>query len=165
VDFELRQYRKEDFERLWAIDQSCFPPGISYSRFELMAFIRRSRSFTLVAEGPGEPDERGLAQPEIVGFIVAEIERRQIGHIITLDVMERARGVGLGSRLLTPAEEMLRATGCRLVYLEAAVDNQEALAFYKRHEYFTLKTIPRYYSSGVDAFVLKKDLPEALAAG
>ena len=33
-----------------------------------------------------------------------------------------------------------------------------ALAFYKRHEYSVVKTIPRYYSNGVDAFVLEKEL-------
>jgi len=30
--------------------------------------------------------------------------------------------------------------------------------FYKRHGYSVVKTIPRYYSNGVDALVLQKDL-------
>ena len=42
--------------------------------------------------------------------------------------------------------------------LETAVDNASALAFYKRHQYFLVKTVPRYYATGVDALVLKKDL-------
>ena len=42
--------------------------------------------------------------------------------------------------------------------LETAVDNRAALAFYKAHEYDVVRTIPRYYSDGVDALVLKKDL-------
>jgi len=154
VDFQLREYRKEDFERLWAIDQACFPAGISYSRFALMAYIKRSQSITLVGE------REGGATSEIGGFIVAEVERHQIGHIITIDVAEAARGTGLGSRLLEAAEERLRKRACRMVYLEAAVDNRGALSFYKKHQYFVLRTIPRYYSNGVDAFVLKKNLPE-----
>jgi len=161
VDFQLREYRKEDFERLWAIDQACFPAGISYSRFELMAYIKRSQSFTLV----GARDPRGRATAEIGGFIVAEVKRYQIGHIITIDVVEAARGTGLGSRLLATAEERLRKRACRMVYLEVAVDNRAALSFYKKHEYFVLKTIPRYYSNGVDAFVLKKDLLPKAAGG
>lgn len=32
VDFLIRDYRAADFNRLWAIDQMCFPPGISYTR-------------------------------------------------------------------------------------------------------------------------------------
>ena len=94
---------------------------------------------------------------ETVGFIVAEAAR-VTGHIITLDVLEEARRSGLGSRLMAAAEERLRAQGCRAVSLETAVDNAAALAFYKKHHYFLVKTLPRYYSTGVDAFVLKKDL-------
>jgi ribosomal protein S18 acetylase RimI-like enzyme len=60
--------------------------------------------------------------------------------------------------LLTVAEKRLVEEKCRVVRLETAVDNLSALAFYKRHHYSIVKTIPRYYSSGVDAFVLEKDL-------
>ena len=54
--------------------------------------------------------------------------------------------------------ERQRTAGCRYVHLETAVDNVPALAFYKRHGYNLEKTAPRYYSNGVDAFMLKKDL-------
>jgi ribosomal protein S18 acetylase RimI-like enzyme len=64
----------------------------------------------------------------------------------------------VGSRLLRAAEERLLAAHCHFVILETAVDNRAALAFYKTHEYHVSKTIPRYYSDGVDALVLKKDL-------
>ena len=60
--------------------------------------------------------------------------------------------------MLESAEERLQAAGCRMVYLETAVDNTSALAFYKRHQYLLVRTVPRYYANGVDAFVLQKDL-------
>ena len=44
------------------------------------------------------------------------------------------------------------------------MDNLAALAFYKRHQYFVVKTVPRYYSNGVDALVLEKDLLSAAQA-
>ena len=50
------------------------------------------------------------------------------------------------------------------VGLETAVDNISALAFYKRHGYSVIRTWPRYYSNGVDALVLKKDLNGESAA-
>ena len=60
--------------------------------------------------------------------------------------------------LLGSAENRLRAAGCSSVELETAVDNLPALSFYKRHSYSVIKTFPRYYSNGVDALVLEKDL-------
>jgi len=44
------------------------------------------------------------------------------------------------------------------VILETAVNNRVALSFYRAHEYHIVKTIPRYYSDGLDALVLRKDL-------
>lgn len=157
VSFCLRESRREDFESLWNIDQQCFPPDIAYSRTELRVYMRRRGAFTIVGESVADPAQPS-SRADIVGFIVAEASRNQVGHIITIDVLARARRTGLGSQLLTAAETRLRAAGCCAVYLETAVDNQSALAFYKRHEYMISKTVPRYYSGQVDAFVLTKKL-------
>jgi ribosomal-protein-alanine N-acetyltransferase len=155
VPFTVRDFRTVDFETLWRLDQECFPPGISYSRAELKLYMRRSRSFTLVAEDTASVTGKGL----VAGFIVAEADGRGHGHIITIDVSASARRFGVGSLLLRAAEDRLRATGCGSIELETAVDNSSALAFYKRHGYSVIKTFPRYYSNGVDALVLQKDLP------
>jgi [ribosomal protein S18]-alanine N-acetyltransferase len=155
VQFTLRDFRREDFEVLWRIDQSCFAPGISYSRLELAAYIRRHGASTLIAES-GEPSS--AKSSAILGFIVVEANRRGIGHVVTIDVLPALRRFGIGSKLLAAAEERLQSVGVIRVFLETAVDNQAALSFYKRHDYFLVKTVPRYYSNGVDALVLEKDL-------
>jgi ribosomal-protein-alanine N-acetyltransferase len=157
VEFALREFRREDFDSLWRIDQECFEPGISYSRLELAAYIRLRGAFTVVAELAA--GNHAMASPaEVLGFIVAQATRRGVGHILTIDVPAASRRFGIGSKLLTTAEDRLRAAACRSVVLETAVDNASALAFYKRHHYCVVKTIPRYYSTGVDAFVLEKEL-------
>lgn len=166
VKLVLREFRREDFNSLWRIDQACFAPGIAYSRLELAAYIRLRGAFTVVAEsivGAHErhgDDARPITEwvPRILGFIVAQATRRGVGHILTIDVPPASRRSGVGSELLTVAEDRLRAAPCHSVVLETAVDNSAALAFYKRHRYSVVKTIPRYYSNGVDAFVLEKEL-------
>jgi ribosomal-protein-alanine N-acetyltransferase len=151
VPFIIRDFKPEDFETLWLMDQECFAPGIAYSRQELKLYIRRRGSFTLVAE-----DETG----SIVGFIV--VHDGTTGHIITIDVIRSVRRAGVGSLLLRAGEHRLRERGSHAVGLETAVDNISALSFYKRHGYNVIRTWPRYYSNGVDALVMKKELaPES----
>jgi ribosomal-protein-alanine N-acetyltransferase len=161
VEFVLRDFRREDFDSLWRIDQECFAPGIAYSRAELAAYIRLRGAFTVIAEPltGGAGNNAGPVHPsKVLGFIVAQANRRGVGHILTIDVPAASRRFGIGSKLLTAAEDRLRAVPCDSIVLETAIDNSTALAFYKRHDYCVVKTIPRYYSNGVDAFVLEKEL-------
>ena len=172
-DFQIRNYRLADFDALWRIDQTCFPPGISYSKTELRLYMRRRGSFTLIAEriagkavNPNavklkKSSDIALVDGDTAGFIVAEAGNRGSGHIITIDVLAEARRSGLGSQLLRAAEARLQESGSHAVGLETAVDNTGALAFYKRHGYDVIRTWPRYYANGVDALVLRKNLDQA----
>jgi ribosomal-protein-alanine N-acetyltransferase len=150
VAIVIRDFQPEDFQTLWRVDQECFAPGIAYSKQELKAYIQDRRAVTLVAED--EPRKAGAP----AGFIVAH--SGPTGHVVTIDVIAAARRSGVGSLLLRAAEERLRSAGSRVMGLETAVDNVAALSFYKRHGYSVVRTWPRYYSNGVDALVLKKEL-------
>jgi [ribosomal protein S18]-alanine N-acetyltransferase len=161
VEFTLRDGQPADFDTLWRIDQDCFPPRIAYSRFELASYTRRRGAFTIVAEtqaAPPDPQPESNPRVTIAGFVVAESNRRANGHIITIDVLPAYRRAGLGSKLLSAAEDRLRGIACHTVLLEAAVDNSVAIAFYKLHGYQIVRTIPRYYPDNINAFVLEKDL-------
>jgi [ribosomal protein S18]-alanine N-acetyltransferase len=148
VEIVIRDFKPEDFDTLWRMDQECFQPGIAYSRQELRAYIRARGSFTLVAVD----EDQGKSE----GFIVAH--GGPTGHIVTIDVVATARRAGVGSMLLRAAEKRLQGEGSRAVGLETAVDNSAALSFYKRHGYSVIRTWPRYYTNGVDALVLRKEL-------
>jgi ribosomal-protein-alanine N-acetyltransferase len=159
VEFTVRNYRSADFLTLWRIDQSCFDPEIAYSEQELKRYISWPSTFTLVAERNTVENllvYKSLTS-SIIGFLVAS-HAKTYGHIITIDVRAEARGNQVGSALLDSAENHLRSAACQTVRLETAVDNLGALGFYKKHGYSVVKTLPRYYSNGVDAVVLEKDL-------
>jgi ribosomal-protein-alanine N-acetyltransferase len=150
---ELRQYRSQDFDRLLEIDKACFVEGIAYSREEMRYFLALSSARTLVATEDGQ----------IQGFIIADRSRqhrasRCMGRIITIDVLATARNSGLGSLLLAAAEKDLKEAGCDRVVLEVAVDNHNALRFYKKHGYSVLKILPRYYLESVDGLLMGKKL-------
>lgn len=166
--FTVRNYRPDDFNTLWAIDQSCFDPEIAYSRYELQVYLGRPGAFALVAvaddrvleisKNHSADDDDSASQSSILAFVVAESSRRGMGHIITIDVRPAARRHHIGSALLEAAEKQLRAAKCHAVRLETAVDNASAISFYKRHGYDIIKVIPHYYSNGVDALLLEKNL-------
>jgi [ribosomal protein S18]-alanine N-acetyltransferase len=162
VPYLLRDFHRDDFEVLWRIDQECFAPGTSYSRPELLAYMRQPGSFTLVAEAtPSKAEDeqsRSKDKAQVLGFLVGHVNPHGAGHIITIDVLPAFRRSGVGSALLNAAEQRLRSARCRYVRLETAVNNAAAIAFYKRHQYQIAKTLPRYYPDGLDAFVLQKDL-------
>jgi [ribosomal protein S18]-alanine N-acetyltransferase len=158
VDFLIRPYRAADFDRLWQIDQACFPPGIAYSQMELSGFITRRNAITLVAELPASDHDRLRDSKTIVAFAVSHPYRKS-GRILTLDVLPEARRSGLGSKLLLESEARLRQRGCTEVYLETAVDNDAALKLYHKLEYRILRTLPGYYPAhGLDAFLMGKEL-------
>jgi ribosomal protein S18 acetylase RimI-like enzyme len=171
VSFGIRQFEQADFDTLWRIDQACFDPQLAYSRPELAFYMQRPGSFTLVAEAAGvevrskvRSSARGnggrageIPAVGILGFIVAET-RRKSAHIITIDVVEEARLLGVGSALLQAAEERLLGAGAVVVALETPVNNEAAIRFYKRKGYFVEKTIAGYYSNHLDALVMMKEL-------
>jgi ribosomal-protein-alanine N-acetyltransferase len=152
MPLRLREYHKEDFDELWQLDQQCFPPGIAYSRFELMRFIRQRSAFTLVVED---------GEHTICGFAIGEcraVKSRPAGHVVTIDVREQCRRGGVGNLLMDALEARVHQTGNEVVYLETAVDNSSAIAFYKRRGYAVLSTIPRYYLGKLDALLMGKKL-------
>ena len=154
VDFVIRDYRATDFDRLWRIDQICFPPGIAYTQMDLTGFVTRRKAITLVAEFPIHSEFAG----GIAGFAVAQ-PIRNIGRILTLDVLPEARRFRLGSRLMDECERRLRNGGCQQVFLETAVNNDAAIGLYRKLGYDILRTLPLYYPThALDAYLMGKKL-------
>lgn len=149
---QIREAHGKDFAELYALDQACFVPGISWSRAELGYFLKYPKNFALVAEAE---------QGQIAGFTIAGMVRRQgalLGRLITLDVRPEMRRRRVGGALLRAAEERLRAGGATALLLEVAVDNESAQAFYKRHGFRGTGRIRGYYLGRIDALTMEKSL-------
>jgi [ribosomal protein S18]-alanine N-acetyltransferase len=154
VELRTRDSELADFEGLWSIDQRCFEPGIAYSRRELARYMRQRSAFTII----GETRETSRSRWRMVGFVVGQVVRGKLGHIVTIDVLPEGRRTGIGSRLMSEAEARLRERGCEAIALETAVDNAAAIAFYKRLGFEVIRTIPRYYLGKIDALLMMKPL-------
>ena len=145
----VRQYEARDFGRLHKLDQECFPPGISYSKWSLRYYLSLPGADCLVAE-----EGKTLA-----GFILAE-ENPPLGHIITLDVAEEFRRKGAGTKMLREMEGHFAFRGVDAVLLETSVENKSGIAFWEKHGYRTEAVVKKYYLGKIDAFEMRKRLGE-----
>jgi ribosomal-protein-alanine N-acetyltransferase len=152
MSLTLRTYEQHDFGALHRLDQSCFPPGIAYSRITLHYFLSLSSANCLVA----------LDGKKIIGFILSE-ENPPLGHTVTLDIAPDHRRHGIGSALLAGNEKTMALHGVRHVLIETATDNQPAVAFWQRHGYRIEAILKRYYLGRIDAYEMRKILPSSVA--
>ncbi len=142
----LRAFRADDLETLYKIDQACFPPDIAYSREELSGFISRRGSRTWVAE-EGE---------ETIGFLIAQREKQNVAHIVTIDVVDRWRRRRVGTLLMDAAEFWAREQKLFFVYLETEENNTTAHGLYETRGYKKVDRVENYYSNGKSAWVMLK---------
>jgi ribosomal protein S18 acetylase RimI-like enzyme len=147
VKINLRDYEAGDFDKLIEIDRACYEPGIAYSKRDMRAYLQFPGAECILAESSGE----------IAGFCISARQRTR-GYIVTIDVLEKYRKLGVGSALLREMERRLAANGVREVSLETATDNESAIAFWNKHGYRTLGVEKGYYPGGRDAFAMTKIL-------
>lgn len=144
----IRQAEREDLDTLFALDQTCFRPGIAYSAAELRYFLFHARSASIVAE-----DSTG-----ILGFAIVQIglaQGRRVGHIITIDVDPSLRRSGIGRTLMNALLDLCRESEAALLRLEVAVDNDAAIAFYRQFGFRETGRIPGFYMGRLDALTME----------
>jgi ribosomal-protein-alanine N-acetyltransferase len=150
VSNSLRPFASSDFDALYTLDRDCYPRGIAYSKRELRWYLSQPGAVCFVAEADGK----------LSGFILADADPPR-GHIITIDVAEVHRRVGVGTVLLGAAEQVLADCGVHTVEIETAVDNQAGIHFWYVHKYQPVGRLPGYYLGRIDAIRMEKALTQS----
>jgi [ribosomal protein S18]-alanine N-acetyltransferase len=143
----LRDLRADDLEAAYALDQSCFEPGIAYSRAEIRAFIARPGAVALAAEGAGE----------LAGFAIAERRGRR-GHVVTIDIAASSRRRGLGRKLFAELLRRLEDAGATQIRLEVDVRNAGAIRFYEGLGFARTRLLRSYYGKGLDGHEMVREI-------
>jgi ribosomal-protein-alanine N-acetyltransferase len=139
----------EHLEALYNIETECFTHE-AFSKKQIASLLRSPNSLSLLAK----------LNDEVVGFIIVqtyERKKRKLGHIYTLDVVEKARKRGIGLKLLRAAEQILRADEIDAVILEVRVDNMAARELYRKWGFTEVGRLKNFYS-GVDGLRMQKKL-------
>lgn len=110
---------------------------------------------------PNVVADRATVGRKLSGFILTRMAADE-AEILSVAVARRARGRGLGGRLLRRNLQRLVAFGVRRVFLEVEAGNAPALALYGRIGFVQVGQREGYYRGADDrastALVLRRDL-------
>ena len=133
------------------------PPRLQTIAAEESALLSGLHRQVFAEEGWSEADWRALlGVPGAFGWLgldeaeapLAFLLGRHAGgeaEILTLGVLEEARGQGFGVALVAAFQAELRREGVRVAYLEVAESNRAALALYRRCGFAAVGRRDDYY--------------------
>jgi ribosomal-protein-alanine N-acetyltransferase len=143
----IRPAEEADLLAIFRIEKSSFRQPWPFAAFERYV---DEPTFLVATDGM-----------KIVGYIVADMipnHGRALGHVKDIAVHPSRRGEGIGSELLKQALSGLKERGTYSVKLEVRASNESAISLYQEFGFRYLRTIPRYYGDGEDAFVMIVEL-------
>jgi len=151
--FQIRTARSDDFERIVELENLCFPKELAYSRRQLRYLLTKANSTILVE----------TRDAFIRGFLIILYQRGStVAGIETINVDPKCRKKGIGLRLLSAAEELLRKKGIQRIRLEVAITNLAAVRLYEHAGFQKSMLLKKYYhfdhQGSRDAYRMIKEL-------
>jgi len=170
----LRPALPRDLSAMVDLEFRSFPNP--WSELSFAPLLEAPEVFFLVAESGAEAAAQGTAQgdaqaapeaavgppPQLLGFGGIRVILEE-GEILTLAVDQRARGHGLGGRLLDELLAWGWARGAERVFLEVRPSNRIAAALYESRGFREVGVRRQYYEQPrEDARILRLDRARAL---
>jgi len=79
-------------------------------------------------------------------------------HLLSLATLPSHQGRGYSKLMLARVEELARARGSSLIFLEVRVGNSPALRLYQRNGYLAKQLLPGFFGPREDAWLMEKAL-------
>jgi ribosomal-protein-alanine N-acetyltransferase len=71
-------------------------------------------------------------------------------------VLPDNQSIGIGTKLLTQALEVIKQIGTKEVWLEVRISNYQAIKFYRKNKFIIVSVRKKFYSRPVeDAYLMK----------
>lgn len=142
----LRAATVDDLSALVELERHCFEvPRLGRQQFRWM--VLEANSGLLLAEGDGKT----------LGYaLVLFRQDSTLARLHSIATDPRARGNGIGQRLLEAAETHARERDCAYLRLEVCPDDRQAVALFERNGYNSLGLLPDFFPDHRDALRLEK---------
>lgn len=137
-----------DFMALNRLSKVCFGRD-AWPWIDMLAALMAPRAIPLKAAVFDQPSE----QEQLVGYVIADHRRPDLGWIASIGVHPDWREFGIGNALLEQAEQRLATPVVRLTLRRS---NQKALRLYLKRGYQQLKVWPSYYHDGEDGLIMER---------
>lgn len=146
MNLHLRAATADDLNALVELENRCFEyDRLSRRNFQWM--ITRAHASLTVAEADGN----------LLGYaLVLFHQGTSLARLYSIALEERARGIGLGQKLLDRAEAEAIDNDCAYMRLEVRPDNRGAIALYERNGYRPFATVRDYYEDHSEALRFEK---------
>ncbi|MDY6964573.1 MAG: ribosomal protein S18-alanine N-acetyltransferase [Halobacteriota archaeon] len=141
----IRLFKPSDFAQLINLEREAFQETNPYVYTNLYESCPNG---FLVAEKDGL----------VIGYVVGLLTDDHEGRIFSFAVNKRHRRSGIGTELLNAIFTIFRDNEIFKVRLEVRQSNEAARSLYRKLGFNVTGFIPRYYSDGEDAIVMKKTL-------
>ena len=97
---------------------------------------------------------------EIVGYAgVLVVASGVEADVLTVAVLPQYQKQGIATQFMERLETWARNKSAPAMMLEVSIDNTPAIDLYKKLGYVNISLRSHYYGPGLDAFVMRKELP------
>ena len=150
TEISYREAIAADLATFVSLDKELFPYSPWSSTQYQEEFANNTRYFVVaVDEAQNILGYAGVFAPDV--GIAADI--------LTVGVVPLHRGKGIARQLIALLTDWASKNGASAMMLEVKHDNKEAIGLYQSLGYQKLNTRKNYFGSGLDALIMRKELP------
>lgn len=139
----LRKAQKSDVSSLYALERKLFlPQNYPLSRGSFSYHVKNNLLYVAEIDG------------KIAGYILTLIKRKN-AKLYSIGVDNLYRGRQIGKKFLETVSCELISLGFSRLLLEVRIDNETAIALYKKAGFKIIKKLDSFYLDGCDAYLME----------